>query len=131
MSIVGLLNYIAKQTRFDIATITSILSQFLQHADQSMMDIALRVLVLAGVRRNRVLEGLSHPEHFVRIRRCITCTFRSYRRSAPPVTIWNHACAERSCGQLDFEMPDQHHAFDMRGRIDLVESSVPRNHLGS
>jgi hypothetical protein len=55
MSIVGLLNYLAKQTRFDVATITSILSQFLQHADQSMMDIAFRVLVYF---RDRAYEGI-------------------------------------------------------------------------
>ena len=77
------------------------------------------VFARSRVRRNHVLEGLSHPGHFVRIRRLITCTFWSFRRSAPPVTIWNHACAERSGCQLDFEMPDQHHAFGMRGRMHL------------
>jgi hypothetical protein len=74
MSIVGLLNYLAKQTRFDVATITSILSQFLQHADQSMMDIAFRVLVYF---RDRAYEGIITCSR--------DCTHPSRKRGTPNI----------------------------------------------
>lgn len=57
MSIVGALNYIAKQTRFDIISVVSVLSQFLVHATLQLLLDAKRVIIYL---RDSANEGITY-----------------------------------------------------------------------